>query len=434
MRILRRVAILALAVPASLPLRAAEPKLPDELASRLDRIYLKKEFKAKVFGPARWLEGGKAYTTVEDSAALKGGKDIVRYDTATGARRVLVSATALLPPSPDAKPARDRRLRVVQGRLAPARLHQHQEGLAQEHARRLLGPGAGERQAPQSRRRGARVVVDVRQVLARRKAGGLRPRQQHLRPEPRRLADLAADGRRLRHGRQRNLRLGVRGGVRPPRRLPLEPRRPVDRVLALRHERRRSVLADQRHRHALSGGDDDPVSEGRHRQLGGEDRRRRDHRVGQPAHPVPGASGRPAEYLRAARGVGRRHGRAHRPAAQPAAEHQRRLARRREDGRRQEDVPGQGRGLGRRRGRLALAPGRPRPALAEREGRLAPRLGGAPRRRRASAADAGRIRRDRGPRRGREGRLALRHGLARRRDAAIPLPRAASGRRPLRSA
>ena len=105
MRILRLVAILALAVPASLPLRAAEPKLPDELASRLDRIYLKKEFKAKVFGPARWLEGGKAYTTVEDSAAMKGGKDIVRYDTATGARRVLVSATALLPPSPDAKPA-----------------------------------------------------------------------------------------------------------------------------------------------------------------------------------------------------------------------------------------------------------------------------------------------------------------------------------------
>jgi len=91
-------------------LRAAEPPadpsraLPGELASRLDRIFAKKEFKAKVFGPARWLDGGQAYTTVEDSAALKGGKDIVRYETATGARRVLVSATALLP-TRDAKPA-----------------------------------------------------------------------------------------------------------------------------------------------------------------------------------------------------------------------------------------------------------------------------------------------------------------------------------------
>ncbi|HEY4228953.1 MAG TPA: S9 family peptidase [Thermoanaerobaculia bacterium] len=87
--------------------RAAEPKLPDDLASSLDRIFAKKEFKAKTFGPARWLDGGKAYTTVEDSAGdkgVKGGHDIVRYDTATGERRVLVSASALTEAGSGGKP------------------------------------------------------------------------------------------------------------------------------------------------------------------------------------------------------------------------------------------------------------------------------------------------------------------------------------------
>ena len=36
---------------------------------------------------------------------------------------------------------------------------------------------------------------------------------------------------------QRHVRLGLRGGVRPPRRLPLEPRRPIDRLLAARTPR-----------------------------------------------------------------------------------------------------------------------------------------------------------------------------------------------------
>jgi dipeptidyl-peptidase 4 len=84
--------------------RAAEPRLPDDLAASLDRIFAKKEFKAKTFGPARWLDEGKAYTTVEDSAAVKGGHDIVRYETATGARRVLVSASRLAEAATGDKP------------------------------------------------------------------------------------------------------------------------------------------------------------------------------------------------------------------------------------------------------------------------------------------------------------------------------------------
>ena len=63
---------------------------------------------------------------------------------------------------------------------------------------------------------------------------------------------LAADQRRRRRHRQRHVRLGERGGARHLRRLPLEPGRPADRLLAVRHHRRRAVHADQQHRLALS--------------------------------------------------------------------------------------------------------------------------------------------------------------------------------------
>ena len=53
----------------------------------IERIFDSRDFATERFGPARWLENGAAYTTVEN-----GGKDIVRYATATGERKVLVSA------------------------------------------------------------------------------------------------------------------------------------------------------------------------------------------------------------------------------------------------------------------------------------------------------------------------------------------------------
>jgi dipeptidyl-peptidase 4 len=63
----------------------------------LRRAFLKHEFSAKFFGPARWLNGGEAYTTVEASPIAKTARDLVRYDTATGRREVLVSASDLNP-------------------------------------------------------------------------------------------------------------------------------------------------------------------------------------------------------------------------------------------------------------------------------------------------------------------------------------------------
>ncbi len=52
--------------------------------SYLHRVFNANEFKVKTFGPAAWLEEGAAYTTVEN-------KEIVRYDTASGKREVLIA-------------------------------------------------------------------------------------------------------------------------------------------------------------------------------------------------------------------------------------------------------------------------------------------------------------------------------------------------------
>jgi dipeptidyl-peptidase 4 len=89
-----------LAVPA--PIAATDATLA-EIQAPLARIFGTKELEARKFGPAKWLEGGAAYTTVEPSAAVEGGQDIVRYGSASGERRVLVSASALVT-TPGARP------------------------------------------------------------------------------------------------------------------------------------------------------------------------------------------------------------------------------------------------------------------------------------------------------------------------------------------
>ena len=68
-----------------------------QLSDTLTAIFNKHEFDSKRFGPARWLNQGSSYTTVEPSAAVAKGEDIVEYDTATGKRTVLVSAEKLAP-------------------------------------------------------------------------------------------------------------------------------------------------------------------------------------------------------------------------------------------------------------------------------------------------------------------------------------------------
>ena len=69
----------------------------DKAALTLDRIFSSSEFRSETFGPARWLENGSAYTTLEPSTVNKEARDIVRYEAATGRRSVLIAAAALIP-------------------------------------------------------------------------------------------------------------------------------------------------------------------------------------------------------------------------------------------------------------------------------------------------------------------------------------------------
>ena len=76
---------------------SAMAQVPDNVNDMLRRIYASPDFAPQRFGPARWIENGTAYTTVEKSAAMADAFDIVRYETATGARSVYISARQLVP-------------------------------------------------------------------------------------------------------------------------------------------------------------------------------------------------------------------------------------------------------------------------------------------------------------------------------------------------
>jgi dipeptidyl-peptidase-4 len=64
----------------------------------LRQEFLDHGFEVRSFGPIRWLDGGRSYTTLEPSTKGEGASDLVRYDTATAQREVLVSAQQLIPP------------------------------------------------------------------------------------------------------------------------------------------------------------------------------------------------------------------------------------------------------------------------------------------------------------------------------------------------
>lgn len=91
--------LVAVALAFGTPLSAQQaPQAPaDPSRLSVERIYASTEFRSQSFGPARWLAGGTAYTTLE-RAANGLGRDIVRYDAETGTREVLVPATQLVPP------------------------------------------------------------------------------------------------------------------------------------------------------------------------------------------------------------------------------------------------------------------------------------------------------------------------------------------------
>jgi dipeptidyl-peptidase 4 len=95
--VLRRV-LLASACAAAVVAPGRAPAQDSTLVQSIRRIFASRDFTSERFGPARWLGGGGAYTTLERSAEVEGARDIVRYQAGTGSREVLVSARRLVPP------------------------------------------------------------------------------------------------------------------------------------------------------------------------------------------------------------------------------------------------------------------------------------------------------------------------------------------------
>ena len=81
---MRLIALLVVALLSS------SAVLADASQLTVDRIFGEKEFSTESYGPTAWLDGGDAYTAVEDD-------EIVRYHIASGKREVLVSTKQLTP-------------------------------------------------------------------------------------------------------------------------------------------------------------------------------------------------------------------------------------------------------------------------------------------------------------------------------------------------
>jgi dipeptidyl-peptidase-4 len=92
LRALPGIALLALSV--SSPLHA---QTPDSSLLTIERVYGSAEFAPEPLGDVRWVPGAAAYTRIEPDSAIRGAAALVRYDAATGAREVWVSATRLVP-------------------------------------------------------------------------------------------------------------------------------------------------------------------------------------------------------------------------------------------------------------------------------------------------------------------------------------------------
>jgi dipeptidyl-peptidase 4 len=91
-----RAGLAALGVAAATLIGAAQALDQAGLDAQIGRIFEGHAYDPPRFGPARWLPDGSAYAIVERNA--NGGSDIVRYDAASGERRVLIDGARLVPP------------------------------------------------------------------------------------------------------------------------------------------------------------------------------------------------------------------------------------------------------------------------------------------------------------------------------------------------
>ena len=91
-------ALLTLLLLGSALVSAQQDERARALDQQIERIFKANEYVLPRFGPARWLEDGTAYTSVERAPGTDGGWDIIRYDAVTGARSVLIAGSRLAAP------------------------------------------------------------------------------------------------------------------------------------------------------------------------------------------------------------------------------------------------------------------------------------------------------------------------------------------------
>ncbi|MEP7064638.1 MAG: S9 family peptidase [Gemmatimonadota bacterium] len=105
---------------ATMPAPAAPTTVADGDSSRLtlERIFSSNEFQARGVPSLRWTRDGKGYTMLERSAGGSGGRDLVRYDAASGRRDIVVAAARLVGSgSPDPVEIEDYQLSVDERRV-----------------------------------------------------------------------------------------------------------------------------------------------------------------------------------------------------------------------------------------------------------------------------------------------------------------------------
>jgi len=97
------LATAALPTRAQMPARAqstqpqAQPQALGEGYKLLQRIFASGDFRTRRFGPARWMDDGSSYTTLERAGGRGSAAELVRIEAATGKRTVLVDAAKLTP-------------------------------------------------------------------------------------------------------------------------------------------------------------------------------------------------------------------------------------------------------------------------------------------------------------------------------------------------
>jgi dipeptidyl-peptidase-4 len=98
-RALRRLALTLIAVaPVLLSARQLPSAPPAAVPDMIDRIFASREFAPRALPAPEWFDGGASYLLIEPETPASDRMNVVRYDSATGARRdVLISAAQLTP-------------------------------------------------------------------------------------------------------------------------------------------------------------------------------------------------------------------------------------------------------------------------------------------------------------------------------------------------